>query len=841
MKNRFFFNFISLIYNPYICIKKRKQIPKNHHIMKPFLLTRFLIALFGLLQVISVTAQDELEQTKYAIVIDYQYDDALDFASNGLAAVKKDGKWGYIDKTGEVVVSPQYDKAENFSDNGLAAVMIVTKIAEGKDYRWGYINKTGRTIIDFQYDETLGFQNGLAGVKKGNKWGFIDEIGNLVINYQYEEVKDFTMNGLAAVKVSSSWGYINKNGTIIICVCYEIAESFSENGLAFVKGWDSHKRNYEGNYIDQTGKVVIRSGIANSYFDIGKSFAVNGLAAVEGILDRWGYIDETGETAIGCSYPKVWQFSGNGLALIKGWDMDSYEYINSTGKVVIELYKVDEARPFTNDGLAAVKKYGKWGFIDKTGNYVINNQYDDALNFHNGFAGVKKDGKWGYIYIGKPSDLISHFVQNRIEEWQQKGEFESPDAYLQRVTEDGRQKKADELTTVAVQKIAPDYCNWENLSATYDATITNQMFEVKVQGLLPFYVKVPNNGEAPAFKEALSRLQFTNVQYALNKDEQFFITKATIYNPDNYKKYRCQSSGVFEKKNIIPNFQPLDIQVAVENTQQVTTTEKNINIGLSDVDINIPENPQTNDKTFVVIIANENYLHETPVQYATNDGEVFRQYCEKTLGIPASHIRFNKDATFGTMRSEIRWACDIMEAFSGQAKVIFYYAGHGMPNTKDNSAYLLPSDGSSSDFEVAVKLCDLYSRLSSVPSQGVTVILDACFSGATRDNGILASVRSIGIVPDTEEPTGNMVVLSATTGNETASPYTEKRHGLFTYFLLKKLQETGGKVDYKTLSDYIIRNVTQQSAIDKNITKQTPVVNVSNDIRNSWGMWNFLK
>ena len=60
----------------------------------------------------------------------------------------------------------------------------------------------------------------------------------------------------------------------------------------------------------------------------------------------------------------------------------------------------------------------------------------------------------------------------------------------------------------------------------------------------------------------------------------------------------------------------------------------------NNVDTKIAVNSSTDDKTFVVIISNENYKHEESVPFAKNDGEVFKVYCQKTLGIPEDHIRF---------------------------------------------------------------------------------------------------------------------------------------------------------------------------------------------------------
>ena len=80
---------------------------------------------------------------------------------------------------------------------------------------------------------------------------------------------------------------------------------------------------------------------------------------------------------------------------------------------------------------------------------------------------------------------------------------------------------------------------------------------------------------------------------------------------------------------------------------------------------------------------------------------------------------------------------------------------------------------------------------------------------------------------------GNLVVLSAASGDETAYPYREKGHGMFTYFLLKKLQETKGAVTLGELSDYVTTNVKRQSVVT-NRKSQTPTVIYSESVGMDW-------
>jgi len=752
-------------------------------------------------------------QDNYKVMIDYQFDDIREFSSNGLASVKKGYKHGFIDQTGKVVIDYQFDFALDYSSNGLAPVK--------KGNKFGYIDQTGKMIIDYQFDFALSFEsNGLAPVEKGDKYGFIDQTGKVVIDYQFDNIAFFSSNGLASVEKGNKFGYIDQTGKMIIDYQFDYAREFSSNGLAAVQKGDKF------GYIDQTGRAVI-----DYQFDFAFSFESNGLASVQKGNKR-GFIDQTGKVVIDYQFDdSAFSFESNGLASVqKG---DKWGFIDQTGKVVID-YQFDNFAVFSSNGLASVKKGDKWGFIDQTGKMIIDYKFDYAREFSsNGLAAVKKGDKWGFIKLAIPANDITEYIKAEIAKWQEKGKYETTEIYKARVTEVNRKKKIEELLPTAVQNTAPTYCQWNTIASEYDAD--NQTFKVNVAGLQTFYVKVPLP-DAESFDAAIARLQFSDMRYGIGSDGKFFLQSADILNPDNSKTYSYSSSNKaeFAYTQFSINFEPLELNLqTLENSPVVKTETKVVTLGLSDVDMNIPVNQQTSDKTFAVIIANENYQKEVKVQYASNDGKVFKAYCEKTLGIPSKNIHFVQDASFGNMRSEIKWISDVASAYNGQAKIIFYYAGHGMPDEADKSAYLLPVDGFSSDYESAIKLEDLYSRLTTNPSQSITVFLDACFSGSARDNAMLANARAVKIKPKTDFLKGNMIVFSAATGDETAYPYKEKQHGLFTYFLLKKLQETKGNADFKTLSGYITENVKQQSIV-VNQKSQTPQVNTSSAIQNSW-------
>jgi len=149
-------------------------------------------------------------------VIEPQFYFGYDF-SEGMALVYKDGKWGFVNKEGKIVIEPQFDWAGNFSE-GMAAVK--------KDGKWGFVNKEGKYVIEPHFDRAWNFSEGMAVVKKDGKWGFVNKEGEKVIEPQFDEVYDFS-EGMAVVKKDGKWGYIKNPLTAKeIIQHYEYAGAF---------------------------------------------------------------------------------------------------------------------------------------------------------------------------------------------------------------------------------------------------------------------------------------------------------------------------------------------------------------------------------------------------------------------------------------------------------------------------------------------------------------------------------------------------------------------------------------------------------------------------------------
>lgn len=256
----------------------------------------------------------------------------------------------------------------------------------------------------------------------------------------------------------------------------------------------------------------------------------------------------------------------------------------------------------------------------------------------------------------------------------------------------------------------------------------------------------------------------------------------------------------------------------------------------SDVDMNIPVTDVKSENTFVLIIANENYEFVDDVKFALNDGEIFREYCIKTLGIPERQVWFYKNASAGIIAGGVDKLLQAMNIFDSP-KIIVYYCGHGIPDDKTGEAYIVPTDGKGTNVATCYSLNKLYTTLSSSKASSVTYFMDACFTGANRDGSMLVAARGVAREAKKEVIKGNTVVFSAASGDETAMPFAEKGHGLFTYYLLKKLQETKGNVSYGELAEYIGKNVKREAFLT-NEKPQTPVVATSETNMKNWKTMN---
>jgi len=313
-------------------------------------------------------------------VVEPIYETATSFV-DGYAFVSNDDGESYVDVQGNIVSGPAPDYSRRHSEG----VMVISK---GSTYQ--YVAIAPDAVVPAETYEFAGtFSDGLACVTFGPEYtaAFIDHQGQIVILMDDEwgritDTSKIKVNGAFPAKFIDGYAVVegffsNTEGTktggdVVVIIDLDgnklyIHEEESEirncgNGIFCI--YDSDKKNYyfaDANGVNLTGEVYsgkFEQGRWNGYDTI----VENGIALAG--IDRKGVITPC--------------------------------FIDMTGQVVIPNDGWDGASPFY-EGLAAVRKDGKWGYINTSGEYVIEPKYNVARPFSCGVAIVSTEEEWFII------------------------------------------------------------------------------------------------------------------------------------------------------------------------------------------------------------------------------------------------------------------------------------------------------------------------------------------------------------------------------------------------------------------------------------------------------------
>ena len=281
---------------------------------------------------------------------------------------------GYVDRDGSWITPQIFEVARAFpSGDSLARAK--------RNGSWGFIDKTGIEIIPFKYEAVSAFSDGVASFKRSGHWGLLDRTGREIVAPRFQERLELADGADHTVGRIDGVSYIiGKSGSILRSPQFEyISHIFSEN-LAIAK------KDGKYGYIDSTGRTVIEFKFENAF-----EFRY-GLARVQ-LNQSIVFINRQGEAVFKPMHAKVGVLSGGFIAIADA--NGKWGYIDMLGNEVVDQ-KYDEAKSF-QDGRAAVSLNGKWGYIDTEGNEVIALRFDTANFFQFGLASVEIGGKWGIL------------------------------------------------------------------------------------------------------------------------------------------------------------------------------------------------------------------------------------------------------------------------------------------------------------------------------------------------------------------------------------------------------------------------------------------------------------
>ena len=373
----------------------------------------------------------------------------------GMLLVKQDGKYGVININGKVVIKPEYDNitVDNYYDvnTGYQRTGFIVCTIKDEGYRYGYVDYRGKKILDTIYTEIervtdledekdvyiVAYKDGQAGLLKNKK---------LILDYEYEDIIYYAYNDVFIVQRNGKQGITDRKGNIKIDTKYT---NISFGGI-YVNAVDE---NNETKILDLNGNEVSDGYIAKMPTKDGQHYIVydedgiykiidnsgnvvidNKYTNIEEIADNYyivannrnnGIIDLTGKSLVDLKYNSIVELDNTELLQANISATSTVSLINKNMQVVvtmdnanidvedgyIRLYSETEDKyfdyagnelsvkdVFPNNKMYAQEENGKWGFADKNGNIIVQNEYDMVTELNEyGFAGIKKDDKWGVI------------------------------------------------------------------------------------------------------------------------------------------------------------------------------------------------------------------------------------------------------------------------------------------------------------------------------------------------------------------------------------------------------------------------------------------------------------
>lgn len=586
-------------------------------------------------------------------------------------------------------------------------------------------------------------------------------------------------------------------------------------------------------YVDADGNIVI-----GCQFDDAKEFS-EGLAAVlsragsvseDGVFGplsltlKWGYIDTAGLTVIPCQFDFAGPFREGYAAVMSG---NRWGFIDREGDTLVS-YMYDKVRGFVN-GYAAVCRGGLWGYIDMDGNESVPCIYDVAGDFgSDGFAAVTRSDSTGFVFSdgkwygtkdrarnwirGIPFQVYARDkVMNRVNEWQLQEPGEAIPDWEIRVNDETLMARLEglEMRYAAEYVRANSLENPEFAHGPYDSLSGTFPVDIIDYGVRKrkFHVDLPVPVEdAVKVADSWDGLD-VSLKYFIKRD-RIAIARAEFEFPD-VGVYAWTDPEYSARRNLLLNYhiEDLDFTLPGKIYRQMLKSESDTAVTVEpDYEGPVAGDSRDGSCIYAIIIANEDYTTGMTVPYALNDGAAFKDYCSSVLGVPDDQIACLTNAGTEEFMALLQWLDKVSPLFDADTRILLYFSGQCLLDKGVGETYLLPVDYSSMGVHNGLGMRNLYGRISQWNVDDALFLIDASYGKISR-NGMRINVFKDEETPqEWLRPDERMVTVYAAGEDEAALPYPQKRHGLFTYFLLKALRQHPG-ICYGDLLDYVSVNV----------------------------------
>ena len=255
------------------------------------------------------------------------------------------------------------------------------------------------------YDEISIFGGNLAAARRNETWGYCNARGQRVIDSLYTYAGAFVLGTAPVIDGDGEAYFIDESGNKVVSVYAQggIKELGILPGVLPYSVYDGN----EWNYYSREGELLMGG------FSDAATYA-NGLTAARSD-EGWKVYDMDGNVKPGGPYEDVVmdekRMAYRNERLFVGTD-GGYVMIDGEGnRIGTDVY--EEVKIFYDTTYAAAKKGGKWGFIDRDGNWFIEPTYEDARSFSNRYAAVQSGGVWGFINMDKELCIPCQFTDVR--------------------------------------------------------------------------------------------------------------------------------------------------------------------------------------------------------------------------------------------------------------------------------------------------------------------------------------------------------------------------------------------------------------------------------------------
>jgi len=236
-----------------------------------------------------------------------------------------------------------------------------------------------------------------------------------------------------------------------------------------------------------------------------------------------------------------------------------------------------------------------------------------------------------------------------------------------------------------------------------------------------------------------------------------------------------------------------------------------------------PIQPKIQDQTsgrdrVAVIIGVDGYRSLPAATFAEADALSAYKMFNQTFNIPASNIKdlIGSNANEVNIKLAFRnWLTTRVDP--NKTELYIYYAGHGLADDKGEQRYWMPHDAHPQLLDdTAISFGEVMGVVDNLKPAKTFVVADSCYSGASRSEQPLTAQRPIRVVRKYGALPDNTFLFAATQTNQSALPYEEAQHGLFSYWWLKGLEgeaDLNGdrRISAGELSEYTRDKVSKQS------------------------------